>query len=97
MSSKSPRSKKATGPSGTQSHPYTRGYQKALDQFPNLAVTSAEEAASLQVTSEMSGMPMSGMSLSYLYRLRFDNPDLKDFFTAASSIWHTSLPGWRMR
>ena len=65
MSSKSPRSKKATGPSGTQSHPYTRGYQKTLEQFPNLAVTSAEEAASLQVMSEMSGVPMSGTSLSY--------------------------------
>ena len=61
MSSKS---KKGTGCSGTKPYPFTRQFQRTLEQFPDLADTSTGEAASIQAASAVSGVDLDGMSLS---------------------------------
>ena len=63
MSSKS---KKETGSSGTQSHPFTRQFRRTLEEFPDLAITSPGEAASLQAASAVSGPLQSADSDSTL-------------------------------
>ena len=91
MSSKSSKQKKGTGSTVTQSYPFTRGFQKTLEQFPNLAITSAEETASLQAASTMSDMPTSGMPLSF-HDLQAPGPIPAQVPAPFSSLPADSLP-----
>ena len=80
------------GPSGTQSHPYTRGYQKTLEQFPNLAVHFCRRGRVASSTAAMSGVPTS---MSRLYFILSGAPDLFLFRSqrpSTRSLWTICRP-----